>query len=130
MFTFGIAPPEGKHPKYWWGARAIFTHGCEVNHGMWGKKNAPKYIFTTEVALLPDRQTFSGPQDDGDKKFTHWINNVGLPAVRKWAEKVQTDSRDVFNFKDKEYHITATPNGSYGYMHIGAWSLEEKEVGV
>jgi len=129
MFTFGLRAPEGKNPKYWWGARAIFTQRAEHNPNK-RKKFDPDYIVVTTVELLYDRQSFAGPQDEGTKKFTNWIDNVGLPAARKWSEKVSTDSRDVFNFADKEYHITATPNGSYGYMYIGAWSTEEKEVEV
>jgi hypothetical protein len=124
MFTFGLRPPEEKHPKYWWGARAIFQNKFERN---WNrkKKSDPDLIQVVEIDLLYDRQSYFGPEN---KEFTNWINKVGLPAIRKWAKNVFPDSRDQFNFEDKDYHIIATPNGSYGYMYIGAWSIEEKEV--
>src|SRR4030067_1949788 len=115
MFNFGLSPEESKMSKYWWGTRAIFTQ---------------RYIrqtrkVTTELDLLHDRQNFQGPQDEGTKKFMTWINTKGLPEVRVWASKVTTDSREMFNFEDEEYKIIATPNGSYGYMYIGAWSKKE-----
>jgi hypothetical protein len=131
MFTFGLRPPEEKHPKYWWGARAIFERRVVENRNM-RKKSDSKYLIEVSVSLLYDRQSYAGenPKGDGegDKKFTNWIDNVGLPAVRKWADGVATDGSDKFNFEDKEYHIIATPNQSHGYMYIGAWSIEEKEV--
>jgi len=127
MFTFGLRPPEGANSKYWWGARAIFTQRAERNPNK-RRKFDPEYIVVTTVELLYDRQSYDGPQDEGTKKFTNWIDTVGLPAVRQWAEKVNTDSREQMNYASNGYNITATPNGSYGYMYIGAWSIEEKEV--
>ena len=124
MFTFGLRAPEGKHPKYWWGARAIFTNKWTTNYNK-RKKSDPNMIQIVEIDLLYDRQSYAGPKSD---EFTDWINKEALPRIKEWAKGVFPSDRHMFEYSNNGYHTIATPNGSYGYMYIGAWSTEEEEV--
>jgi hypothetical protein len=127
MFTFGLRPPDGKNPKYWWGARAIFTNKWNVNHNR-RKRSDPDLIQFVEVALLYDRQSYSGPDkgEEGAKALFNWIDYVGLPKVREWAKGVLPSDNLEFKFSSSSFNIIASPRASYGYMYIGAWSDEER----
>jgi hypothetical protein len=117
MFNFGRNIPEEMQGKLaaTWGARAIFK--CERWNGYKGY-----------IDLVWDRQSLHvyGDEDDGvkravEKNLVDWINNKGLPAMRKQCESLSGADADVETFDDGPYHIEASPQRSYGYLYIRAW---------
>ncbi len=92
---------QGDQVAYW-GARAIYQ-GYSRNY---------------HVDLLPDRQTGDNVSD----AFLFWLNNRALPWLQAEVRKqgLGTDSTEVLSLTEYKYHIEATPNGSYGYLYIGA----------
>jgi hypothetical protein len=111
--SWGRPVPENVNVVAHWGARAIFTNSDYID-------------------LLPDRQSLTRPEnrgglytDDRDP-LINWVNKTGLPWLRKEAAQ-QFDSssgeRRTISFDDGKYHIEADPQGSYGYLYIGAWEL-------
>ena len=103
---FGL-PIEGEHEAYW-GARAIY-------------RGYPDYV----MELLWDRQSAEGVQDQPE--FGKWLDDTGLPWLRKRLKEagLGSDSRDVLSFAEGNYRIQASPNGSYGYLYIGAVKVKE-----
>jgi hypothetical protein len=100
-----------------WGARAIYTG--------------------QHIDLLPDRQSWSladYSEDDEDttsvcyeerqariQPLLTWVNNVGLPFLRKEATNLYTDENRTVELNDGKFHIEANPQSSYGYLYIRAW---------
>lgn len=110
MFGFNITEEQkaGREVLRYWGARAIFKRGT--------------------IDILHDRQTYQAPEQDErlpkrDFNFlslVHWVNNTGLPWLRKEATKLGSDSNAVIQFSDRRFLIAASPQSSYGYLYIGA----------
>ena len=116
-------PAEIESPELYWGARAIFERGRFEGFGK-RQKWVPPYID-----LVHDRQSFIGRDDPRKEEFMDWLNKLALPALRKWAEGVRLDSKEVFTFGNGVFVLKATPNASFGYMYIGAWLIPlPKEV--
>lgn len=103
--------PIGNHRRYW-GARAILAR--------------------SEIDLLPDRQSvvLDEPLSKADRAFMDWVNKKGLPWLRKHVRSsgLCPDSYARLKFEDGRFVIEATPNGSYGYLYIGAAELNQAEV--
>jgi hypothetical protein len=119
-------PADVKERELYWGARAIFESGRFEGFGK-KQKYIPPYID-----LVHDRQSFVGNEHERKQEFLDWLNKTALPALRKWAEGVSPDSRDVFVYGNGVFVLKASPNASYGYMYIGAWktSIEFGGKGV
>lgn len=102
---FGRKIPEGVDGATW-GARAIYDSRCTID-------------------LVPDRQQCSDGTEAERETLVAWINRVGLPEMRKRvkAAHLETNSREVFSFDRDGYHIEACPQGSYGYLYLGAWKV-------
>jgi hypothetical protein len=99
-----IVEKRGQPARYW-GARAIFHPGM-------------KY----PIDLLPDRQSCECGSLD-PTPLINWVNKVGLKALQKLPafRNLSADSRETVEFKDRQFTIQCCPNGSYGYLYIGAW---------
>jgi len=110
---FGIPPPKS-NPRLYWGARAIF-HPSQHEEGV--------------IDLLPDRQSHGELNDQQPDKevFFNWINKVALPAVTSWARNQNPASREVFVASNNEFVLKATPNASFGYLYLGAWTRAEEQ---
>jgi len=116
-------PADVESPELYWGARAIFEKGRFEGFGK-ARKWAPPYID-----LVYDRQSFVGREHPKKDEFLEWLNETALPALRKWAEGVRLDSKEVFTFGNGVFVLKASPNASFGYMYIGAWLIPlPKEV--
>ncbi len=117
-------PSDVESPELYWGARAIFERGhFEGRYGLRGKEKwIPGYID-----LVHDRQSFVGQDHPRKEEFMKWLNEVALLALRKWAEPVGSNSRDVFTYGNGVFVLKASPNASYGYLYIGAWLKPQKE---
>lgn len=115
-------PCGTESPKLYWGARAILEQGKHDYVG-YGEKRKLHWV-PGHLDLLWDRQSFVGQEDPDKQKFIDWVNGKVLPAVRKWAETIPGDSREVFSFDGEGFVLKASPNGSYGYVYIGAWRKE------
>jgi len=109
-------PCEYEGPDLYWGARAIFESGRWEGLGTKRQKYYPP-----RIDLVYDRQTFGGNGHPDKEKFIEWISKKALPACKRWAEHQTLDSRQVFTFMDDGFVLMASPNGSYGYLYIGAW---------
>jgi len=116
-------PADVEKPELYWGARAIFQAGRF--EGSWKKQKwIPPYID-----LVYDRQSFEGNEHPLKDEFMKWLNEGALPHLRAWARGVRPDSKDVLNIGNDKFTLMASPNGSYGYMYIGAWlKPTQKEV--
>ena len=110
-------PADVEKPELYWGARAIFETSRFEGYGI-KRKLVPPYID-----LLTDRQSFVGNEHPRKEEFVKWVSRVALPALRKWAEGVRLDSKEVFVFGNGVFVLKASPNASYGYMYIGAWAI-------
>jgi len=99
-----------------WGARAILQRGyVDLLYDRQGWATRPEY--TSDTSWKPS------------SAFTAWIDKEALPALRKWATNVSTNSRKVFLHTKGEYVLVATPNRSYGYLYITAiWAPEAEEL--
>jgi len=104
-FGFPIDEPRVAY----WGARAIYKG----------------YQDDYRIDLLFDRQS----ADDANEEFINWVNNRALPWLRDEVRKqaLATDSSKRLEYREFKYVLRATPNGSYGYLYIGAAELEVTE---
>lgn len=89
----------------YWGARAIY-------------KPSDKYL---KIDILHDRQSCLGEKPDRDE-LVAWLNATGMPWLKTNC-KLYSDSRDCVEHRDGKFTIKATPNGSFGYLYIGAGIL-------
>jgi hypothetical protein len=102
--SWGRSAPEGTNNDAAWGARAIFQRGF--------------------IDLLPDRQDVAGTRENV-LTLNKWINSVGLKRLNKLVERLSGSSSEVVSFDDGPFHIEASPQSSYGYLYIGAWSVAQ-----
>lgn len=123
MFSFGLRLPadKGFTPIMGWGARAIYGPNDYLD-------------------LLPDRQSFIGPDTPDpllESNFIYWVNKAALPLLRNWMKKDCSGSSSYQMFEihsvaseDHLYTMLASPQGSYGYMYVGAFvlPLEQKQA--
>lgn len=124
---FGRQPPTTAVRS--WGARAILdSKEFEKPTDIWNYKKDIKHnphAFTFD--LLYDRQDAYPPSTEDNvsakKVFHDWVDNVGLPWLRTEVKRLRLagSSTDVVAFSEGNYHIEASPQGSYGYLYIGAW---------
>ena len=70
------------------------------------------------VDLLPDRQ---GGENVSDA-FLFWLNNRAMPWLRATvkSQALGTDSNEALSLTEYKYHLCASPQGSYGYLYVGA----------
>lgn len=101
---FGLSLKE--ETNVYWGARAIYKG----------------YTDNYRVDLLPDRQHYEG---EDDQVFLAWLNGRALPWLRAKVRQLalSTDSNEVLELQEYKYILKASPNGSYGYLYIGAGEL-------
>jgi len=92
---------EGDYQAYW-GARAIYG-GHRSNY---------------YVDIVADRQT----HENTNKAFLDWVVDVAMPWLREEIKRrgLSTDSAETLIFEEKKFRLEASPNGSYGYLYIGA----------
>ncbi len=110
MFGLNITDEmkDGREILRYWGARAIFKGGT--------------------IDLLPDRQTFQGPEQDQSLErqdfnflsFVWWVNNTALPWLREEVKNLGTDSGKIVEFGEGRFFMAASPQSSHGYLYIGA----------
>lgn len=91
-----------------WGARAIYHPGEAAR----------------PFELLGDRQQFEGMKTLCDD-LQNWINMRALPLLREKlrADMLESNSHEVIDIKEYKYVLTASPQGSCGYLYIGAGIL-------
>lgn len=91
-----------------WGARAIFKP-IQQN---------------PMVDILWDRQDAWGPEKER-QDLVEWVRKTGLPSMEVLIDKEVTHgismSQKVWHFVDGDYEISASPQGSGGYLYLGAW---------
>lgn len=102
---WGLAVPkdiiESKgNPAGYWGARAIFRPSQ-----------------SNPIDLLHDRQSIDGVTEE----LLEWLNSIGLHLLRRHVLDLNTSDNKLVHIKDGKFNIVANPNGSYGYLYIGAW---------
>lgn len=107
---FGRQPPKGT--KVAWGARAIFK----------------PISRNPMIDILWDRQSAFGEKEDREA-LVEWVRTVGLTwleeTIGEKASFALTRSHEVFHYEDGGYVIEASPQGSGGYLYIGAWKIPE-----
>jgi len=102
---FGRKAPEGVTVAAAWGARAIY-------HPMRRER----------IDLLPDRQQCAPDSfPEANHQLSYWLNHRALAELNLRCRGLRGDSQDVVSWDDGEYHIEASPQGSCGYLYIGAW---------
>jgi len=104
--NWGIPAPESA--KVSWGVRAIYSPPAGIE-------------------ILFDRQGVSGEDEKERKRLIDWVNKEGLPGLKKILKKdfLGQDERRIVEFKGGGYVLKASPQGSYGYLYVGAWEEEE-----
>lgn len=123
--------------KLAWGARAIYSiRTSETPQKRRGGKVVQRAQSKTIASIdIPyDRQSGDAADDitPHDRKvFTAWINNKGLPALKRWCERyyVTGDSDEKFELVDSGYALVALPRASYGYLYIAAWVVPPGGLG-
>lgn len=100
---FGRKAPDGTVGARW-GARAIYDNRCTVD-------------------VVGNRQGCEGGTEEERDALVQWINTYALGAMRKLvaAERLETSSRAVVKVERDGFRMEASPNGSYGYLYLGAW---------
>lgn len=104
--AWGLETTQDNAP-YCWGARAIYRYKS-------GK---------ADIDLLWDRQEITGESTKEERtKLLSWLNKVGLKRLRKDLEEkgISGDSHEVTAISDDKFILTASPNGSYGYLYLVA----------
>lgn len=119
---------QAKAPKYAlvsWGARAIYH--LNFHEKMKGTRKNPGHRAYTSVDLDLVYKSISDEFSDFAPDLYDWLNNIGLKELKKLLTERCLDrmSREVVEFNDGLFHIEASPQGSGGYMYIGAWLLDE-----
>jgi hypothetical protein len=102
-YWFGRQAPEGSTIA--WGARAIFTRG--------------------HIDIVPDRHQMTEAPQEQRTEFAKWLQSTGMPGLKKEVERTGITGTDhtVLAYQDDRYRIEASPQGSCGYLYIGAWQL-------
>lgn len=113
---FGISPrSRNTSAPLWWGARAIFHVDYDRYSGN------PKY--TLDIPW-DRRQTTPYIEDGAEQKaLWFWLDNYGMPALRVLLKKEAVTTRDDKDLvvESHGFKLVANPNGSCGYLYIGAW---------
>ena len=135
------AIPEGAPLA--WGARAIYSwreHKRPVTtatgkHKISRGQRLMSTTYEPVIELLFDRQGWaSGTIIDGAarlaaiKTMGAWIDKIGLPAINAACRKASIQTTDDgprarVEFSSDGYTITASPNGSCGYLYLAAWKV-------
>jgi len=128
MFGFPVPQPvHDKHgePKFYWGARGIYTAPRFVTEG-YGRKAREKQV-SCNLDIWAERATASGldQKTPEGEAFCKWINKTALPALKKWCNDqwITGDSRKVFALREGQYTMMASTNASYGYIYVGCWEF-------
>jgi hypothetical protein len=76
------------------------------------------------IDLLWDRQSGLGSDEDKEA-LLRWVDTVGMPWLHETMEEQDPydigRSVKVFRNEGNGYVIEASPQGSHGYLYIGAW---------
>jgi len=115
---FGLQCPndlqaeKGREPDVWWGMRAEFK---PLSNGL-------------PIRYCHDRVSWEvsdGTRYDALPFLLRWAEEKGFPALLENPEflRLRESSADVVQmyFKDSNAWLQVSPNGSYGYLYIGAW---------
>lgn len=82
-----------------------------------------KDLIPAQIDVVPDRHSRTGELPD---IFWTWLCKKGLPALQKYCTKNWTSpsSMEVIEIISDcgKFVLKATPNGSYGYMYLGAYA--------
>lgn len=148
--TWGLtaAIPEGVSLA--WGARAIYAMRS-VSVPVAGRTKLKSTTIEPVIDLLWDRMGWSSlagdpedheararyfsqltseasrAQNEAERAMSVWINDVGIPALRKACIKqhVVPSSEVRIEYESNGYKIVANPNGSCGYLYIAAWKVPQ-----
>lgn len=144
--TWGFpgAAPEGA--SHIWGARAIYklidhdTVYARTGRGM-PRKVLHRACTEASIDIPFDRHEMISPalavegtiaaavtnhaHEKERKAFAKWIQNKGIPALRKWCikEYITGDCDAKFELTEGGYSLVAGPRASYGYLYITAWAV-------
>jgi len=120
LVSWWMKCPE-KHPVEY-GARAIY----QMRSVPVQRKNRGNHTdYKTEIGLDFLRDRCSLHVDDGISRFPFidWLNGKALRQLKKRLldEGIPPNSDAVIEIHDGKYHLTASPNASYGYLYVNAW---------
>lgn len=134
VLAWGLGDAVPDDVKLAWGARAIYsitTREVRVKNGRRLRHSQSETIAT--IDLLYDRQGTAGTGTDDERKaLAAWINNKGLPALKRWCERhyITPDCEEKFELLDgSSYALVASPRASYGYLYIAAWVVPPGGLG-
>ena len=110
---------EIENPQIYWGARGIFERKLKYHKG---KLDDIYYDFD----LLPDRQDTICLDESIKTEFFKWINEEAIPALRKHIKEDHwmAECEKLFELENEKFIFKATPNGSCGYIFLGAWQVK------
>jgi len=103
--SYGLRPFK-TNAKAFIGVRAIFEH--------------------SNVLFVPGRNSQQGAEKDISKLST-WIVKKAMPKLHKHIKKNSwtSSTTECFSFASDKFLFEASPNGSYGYMCISAYIIED-----
>lgn len=103
--NYGLRPFKA-NARAFIGVRAIFERG--------------------QVEFVRGRNSHQGTEEDISKLST-WIVKKAMPALYKHIKAFSwtTSTAELFTFTSDKFLFEASPNGSYGYMYISAYIMED-----
>lgn len=104
--SLGWGRPVPAHATTAMGARAILMRG-----------------YPPCIDFVRDRMAWEGEPEDC-RELSAWISNTAVPLLRKriMDEGISLMSTDVIDIEDGRFFLEASPQGSGGYLYIGAWT--------
>ncbi len=78
------------------------------------------------VDVLHDRQWMCGEnQSQEAKDLCNWLNSAGIKGLQSVCKRtgLTQDESCIVEYSSKGFKILGTPNASYGYLYIVAYSL-------
>ncbi len=102
---WGISP--NREVSICWGARAIYNRPGECD-------------------LLGDRQDCKGGTPEQCKEFGKWLNEYGIPAIKKLTRDEYLEPREdrAVSICLHQWFIVVNPRSSYGYLYIGVYPVD------
>jgi hypothetical protein len=93
--------------------------------GVWDRKRKEfkRKIIPAYLDYVPDRRHAVGEKQDL-LELDDWALPCHDYIQKVWCQDLFTSDLSRLYCMDDQYTFVATPNGSYGYMYIGAWKLK------
>jgi hypothetical protein len=107
--AWGRRPPEDVKVKAHWGARAIWT-------------DREPYFDT-----LPDRQSWNDASEEDHQRLSKWLQAGAYKALEKRCQAIfsgNSGDMQTLQVVEGNFHMEANPQGSFGYMYLGAWEVD------